>query len=96
VDKTNRSLESDIAEATTRLIHCSKWLKNQPFCRIEDLTQALNDGEMNKKRLQTERSDLEKQIEEGENTTRALNKLKTSLGTQVIIILIKISNESIN
>jgi len=68
-DKANRALESEISDASQR---------------SEDLANSLSDAEMNKKRLQTEKNDLEKQIEDGENTARALNKLKTSLATQVI------------
>ena len=51
--------------------------------RLDDMQQALNDADMNKKKLSVEKGDLEKQIEEADNTLRSLSKLKTSLNTQV-------------
>ena len=53
--------------------------------RLDDLQQALNDADMNKKKLSVEKGDLEKQIDEADNTLRSLSKLKTSLNTQVVI-----------
>jgi hypothetical protein len=36
-----------------------------------------------RKRLAIEKADLEKQLDDGENTMRNLSKLRTSLSTQV-------------
>merc|ERR1711976_345553 len=44
---------------------------------------SLNEGDILKKRMATEKTDLEKQIHDGENQLRNLNKMKVSLQNQL-------------
>jgi len=68
IEKNNKIMQNDILESTNRL---------------DDLYQSLNDGDIMKKRLATEKADLEKQIQEGENQMRNLAKMKVSLQNQL-------------
>merc|ERR1719516_840854 len=68
VDKNNKIMQSDIMDCTNRL---------------DDLYHSLNDGDILKKRLATEKTDLEKQIQDGEAQLRNLNKMKISLQNQL-------------
>ncbi|XP_059088113.1 myosin heavy chain, muscle-like isoform X2 [Tigriopus californicus] len=68
IEKMNKCLQGDISDGSMRL---------------EDLQQALNDADGQKKRLAIEKDDMEKQIEDAENQLRSLGKLKTSLSTQL-------------
>ncbi len=47
------------------------------------MARALNEADSQKKRLEVEKQDLERQIEEGENGMAQLNKTKISLTTQL-------------
>ena len=68
LEKNNKTLQGELTDSTQR---------------YDDLQQALGDADMNKKKLSIEKADLEKQIEEAENTFRSLGKLKSSLTTQL-------------
>ena len=68
VEKNNKIMQNDLMECTNRL---------------DDLYQSLNEGDILKKRLTTEKSDLEKQILDGENQLRNINKMKVSLQNQL-------------
>ena len=68
IDKNNKMMQNDITEATSKM---------------DELQQTLAEAEMQKKRLATEKADLEKEIQEGEGQIRNLSKLKTSLTTQL-------------
>ena len=68
IDKNNKMMQNDIVESSNRL---------------DDLYQSLNDADISKKKLGLEKTDLEKQILDGENEIRNLSKMKTSLMTQL-------------
>jgi len=51
--------------------------------KIDELARALNEADSQKKRLKVEKQDLERQIEEGENSLALLNKTKISQTTQL-------------
>ena len=67
-EKNNKIMQNDIIESTNRL---------------DDLYQTLNDGDILKKRLDTEKVDMEKQITDGENQMRNLSKMKISIQNQL-------------
>ena len=48
-------------------------------CKLDELARALNEADSQKKRLEVEKQDLERQIEEGEGALAQLNKAKISL-----------------
>merc|ERR1712095_74279 len=47
--------------------------------KLDEMARALNEADSQKKRLDVEKQDLERQIEEGENAMAQLNKSKISL-----------------
>merc|ERR1712166_370668 len=51
--------------------------------KLDEMARALNEADSQKKRLEVEKQDLERQIEEGENAMANLNKSKISLTTQL-------------
>merc|ERR1712036_67608 len=51
--------------------------------KLDELARALNEADSQKKRLDVEKQDLERQIEEGEAAMANLNKNKISLTTQL-------------
>merc|ERR1711983_71402 len=51
--------------------------------RLDEMARALNEAESTKKRLQVENQDLNRQIEELENTIANMNKAKISVTTQL-------------
>ena len=68
LEKQNKCLHGDISDSSHRL---------------DELQTALGEADLTKKRLAIEKADLEKQLNDGDNTIRNLSKLKTSLSTQV-------------
>ena len=68
MDKNGKLLGGSIADAHTKL---------------DELARALNEADSQKKRLEVEKLDLERQIEEGELAMASLNKNKISLTTQL-------------
>ena len=68
VDRNGKFLQTSIIESSQKL---------------DELARALNEADSHKRRLEVEKSDLERQIEEGENSIAALNKNKISLSTQL-------------
>ena len=68
LEKNNKMMQNELLESSNRL---------------EDIYQNLNDGDIAKKRLGTEREDLEKQIAEGEKAMKHLSLMKTSLANQL-------------
>merc|ERR1712117_464058 len=51
--------------------------------KLDELARALNEADSQKKRLDVEKQDLERQIEEGEAAVASLNKNKISLTSQL-------------
>ena len=68
VEKQNKILRGDISDKTQRL---------------DDQQTALAEADITNKKLNVEKTDLEKQIDEADKTLRALSKIKASLATQV-------------
>merc|ERR1719158_540359 len=68
LDKSGKLLQGSIVDANTRL---------------DEMARALNEAEAQKKRLEVEKADLERQIEDGENNCASLNKTKISVSTQL-------------
>ena len=68
LEKNNKMMQNELLESSNRL---------------EDIYQNLNDGDIAKTRLGTEREDLEKQIAEGEKAMKHLSLMKTSLANQL-------------
>merc|ERR1712112_494243 len=66
MDKNGKLLQGSIVDAHTKL---------------DELARALNEADSQRKRLEVEKLDLERQIEEGELAMAALNKNKISLTT---------------
>ena len=71
MEKQNKCLTNDLTDANHRM---------------EDLNGALSDADLTKKKLAAEKTDLEKQISDAENSVRTLGKLTTSLSTQVSLL----------
>ena len=51
--------------------------------KLDELARGLNEAECQRKRIEVEKLDLERQIEEGENAMAQFNKNKISLATQL-------------
>merc|ERR1711936_497779 len=68
LDKSGKLLQGNIVDANQKL---------------DELARALNEADSQKKRLDVEKQDLERQIEEGEAAMANLNKNKISLTTQL-------------
>merc|ERR1712112_396173 len=96
VEKDKANLERDLGETRASLDDAMRERANiEKNCKLtqglivesntkmDELARALNEADCTKKKLQVERQDLDRQIEETENAIAALGKNKISLSTQL-------------